>query len=131
MTPSVASPRLTIGTVGPAVIGTADTGTIDGRWVTTPLTYTDCANGSNARSCAVGGPLLPPTLRGVQTWPVLGSRNSGTPGVTGMSRLLRGTCARVGVANDSPARQDTSPIATRRICSPVRRRHLRPAQRYR
>src|SRR6266849_3169601 len=81
---------LTMGTVGPAVIGTAASGTMLGRCTTTPSTRTAWPNGSNATSAGVGGPLCWPTLSGVQIWPVLGSRNSGTPGVAGTSRLLRG-----------------------------------------
>src|SRR5437762_685640 len=83
MTDSEASSRLAMGTVGPAVIGTAPRIVTGGLCTTSPWTAAACPCGLKARSWGVFGPLVPPTFCGVQIWPVLGSRNCGWSGVAG------------------------------------------------
>jgi hypothetical protein len=99
----VASPILTMGTVGPAVIGTAASGATEGRCVT----RLDIDRLAKRIEGEVGGrrrPLCWPTLSGVgsvRSW----DRGTGTPGVDGMSTLLRGACASAADAIARPARQ--------------------------
>ena len=95
----------TIGTVGPAVTGTVPTGLPRTRCSAT-LAGTFCACGSNALSSGpVSGRPSWPTVSGVQTWPVLGSRNSGAPVDAAMSTLLRGACAMAADAIVMPTKQ--------------------------
>ena len=61
-----------MGTVGPAVIGTDDSGTISGRWVVTPWTFTAWPAGLKARSAA--DPVQPRTGDG--------ARSTGAAGLT-------------------------------------------------
>jgi len=95
---------VTIGTVGPAVIGTIPTG-LPRMCCRATWRGTLCACGSKALSSGLSG--LPSwlTVSGVQTCPVLGSLNSNAPVEAATSRLLRGAWAKAAEANVIAARQ--------------------------
>ncbi len=93
----------TIGTVGPAVIGTEPTGRAV-AFCSTICMVAAWARGSKAASSGPIGRPSWPTVSGVQTWPVLGSRNSGEPVVAATSTELLAWASTAG-ASVIPIRQ--------------------------
>src|SRR5262245_4915098 len=106
----------TIGIVGPAVIGTEPTGRAV-VFCSTVCMVAAWARGSKAASSGPIGRPSWPTVSGVQTWPVLGSRNSGEPveAVTSTELLVWASTAGASIM---PARQSDSVVSDLVIVSP-------------